>query len=296
MTEARDLTKQAELFPEPGLAGVDHRFHIQDELLLCCIGNGGEEYGINQLHGFSRDKNTFGFSLLTFFTAKVFNLHRLPNCHDRTQVTRFDEAETLLPMLTDDRVESICAEFKALYDHTQAKLRSAGLSHVRIRREYRFDDDYAKSLYRLKESADLLGLDVLQFDMDMINSYGCEGAYDTGGVFLTEEVPIEDVLYCSSLVGNREGKIKTMEAGEWVVLNRSFNGVVSKPSSCIEIRRDFWKDDRPFTEKEAREFMDDYSPLILRGYPSRLDYSRGFKPPLPSWKCKLSAIWSIVKA
>lgn len=305
MTDTRGLTSQSSLFPSKEWGGEDHCYYIQDDLLFDCIGNGGEAEGMGLVSGFSKDKKTPGFSLLTFFIAKVFNIHRLPGCHDRTQVGTFDnysltgfekEIEGVLPLLSRERVESICAELGAIYEHTQNKLATKGLSYVRIRREYRYDDDYARSLYRLKESAELLGLDALQFDMDIINSYGCEGAYDTGGVFITEEVPIKDVLYCSSLVGNREGKIKTMESGEWVVLNRSLNGVVSKPSSCIEIRRDFWKDDRPFTEKEAREFMDDYSPLVLRGYPSHLDYSRGFKPPLPSWKYKLSAIWSIVKA
>ncbi|MDZ4105698.1 MAG: hypothetical protein U1D41_05965 [Nitrosomonas sp.] len=258
------VTNQKKLFPRNG---SDHEFQIKDNILFDCIGLGkGNSYNPNRVTGFNSGKQ-FGYALLTYFASRALNFRRLPFCEDRiySQYRSYNENEkNILRSLDDGRVNAICAELLALYEHTQNHLARASVKVVHIRRELKADErGYAETIARLVESAKLLKLPEIQVEMDTLNSFGDEGAY-CGEVKLELEIPIEDVLYCSCLVANRPGQQDTMESGEWVVINRAPTGVVSLPTSSIHIRPGLWSEEKPFTLNDAKLFMERYAPIVLR--------------------------------
>mgnify|MGYP007087006462 FL=1 len=88
------------------------------------------------------------------------------------------------------------------------------------------------------------------------------------------EIPIENVLYCSHLVADRD-KV-CVETGEWVIINRSPNGVVTLPATSIVLRESEYAESSAFTIKEARSFMEDYEPIHITS----------FYNPLPRLNCR----------
>ena len=280
------VTKQTELFPRNS---IDHQFHIKDDLLFDCIGLGkGNSYNPQRVTGFNCGK-LFGYALLTYFASRAIGIRRLPFCEDRIYsqyFSRQEDEQRILGTLDENRVNAICDELLALYQHTQHHLTSVVHQFVSIRREIKADDrGYAETIVRLKKSAELLGLPGIKFEMDTLNSFGDEGAY-CGNVTLELAIPIKDVLYCSCLIANRPGQPETMESGEWVVINRTPNGVVTLPTSAIRIRSGLWSEERPFTVKEAERFITSYSPIVLRP-PNRILQTHGTHGLRPTLKQKV---------
>ncbi|MEX6035786.1 hypothetical protein [Providencia hangzhouensis] len=71
--------------------------------------------------------------------------------------------------------------------------------------------------------------------MDTLNSFGDQNCY-WADIALELEVPAKDIFYCSQLIADRPFHSKTVESGEWIVINRSPTGVVHIPVSSIRIR------------------------------------------------------------
>lgn len=259
-----NFTRQALIFPsvEP-----EHHFHIQDDLLYDCIGLGrGSSNTPDRVTGFSYGKD-FGYALLTYFAARALNFKRLPFCEDRIYANFYgchERYKTILAQLDEQRVDSICAELRSLYQHTQRKLQEKNVNSVNIGRKISSrSNGYVETIIQIKNSAELLGLDTIKVEMDTLNSFGDEGAY-FGEVFLKMNVPAKDILYCSSLIGNRAGQNATMETGEWVVLNRSPTGVTELPLSAIHVDNSLWCADKTLTKEKAEKILDRYNPFVFR--------------------------------
>lgn len=274
------VTRQNDLFPLESNGNNLHGYKIQDQILSDCIGR-GNGHDPERVSGFNYGKNTFGYILLSYFTARALGFKRLPFCEDRIYASalKSDADSKTLEKLDGKRVESICNELTSIYQHTQTKLKRAGSLTVNLRREIRnvnSNDGYVETLIRLKKSADLLNLKEIQIEMDTLNSFGDEGHYrDCNGVSLELQIPIEDVLYCSNLIENTEGEYqsKNVETGEWIIVNRSPNGVVSLPTSSILYKDSYWKDTKPFPVEQDRSFIN--NPIILRSrYEPEVIYSR----------------------
>jgi hypothetical protein len=124
----------------------------------------------------------------------------------------------------------------------------------------------------LKQSVDLLGIKEVSINMDTLNSFGDEGAYRSA-VCLNMEIPILDVLYCSQLVADRDSIC--VETGEWVIINRLPNGVITLPATSIVLRESTFRETNTLTEREARRFMEDYEPIHITS----------FYNPLPRLNC-----------
>lgn len=258
-----EVTKQIDLFKD----GAAHRFEIKDDLLYDCIGFGrGHSYDQTRVTGFNCGKY-FGYALLTYFVAQALNIWRLPFCTDRVYskfYRRGEYEEGILRALDTQRVQSICDELKALYEHTQQQFKDRSIGVVSIRRELKMlDPGYVECIVHLKRAAEVLGIDEVCVEMDTLNSYGDEGAY-LGAVALELEVPVCDVLYCSSTVADRVGQSFTVESGEWVVINRSPSGIVKLPTSSIKVRSDLFTAPEPLSTEEAKRFIERYSPVVLR--------------------------------
>lgn len=288
-----EVTRQCEIFRN---LPNDKKFHISDDLLFDCVGLGcGNIHSSDRVQGFNFGKGD-GYALLTYFAASALNFRRFPFCEDRVYAgyigDKLQIANTL-SKLSESRINCIVEEVRALYEHTQAALSEHGLKEVQLRREIKHQSQhlsireasgsYAENLVMLKESCDILQKADFEIEMDTLNSFGDEGAYFSE-VALELSIPAKDILYCSALVGNRDGHQPTMESGEWVVINRSPTGVVNLPVSSLVVRRDMWKRTKPISHDEAEKFIESYRPIVFRPFlkEERFYRSYGYRPSVRS--------------
>lgn len=288
-----EVTRQREVFRD---IHNDQKFHITDPLLFDCVGLGcGNLSRPNRVRGFNSEK-AFGYALLTYFASIAIGIRRVPFCEDRIYTNYFghhkDEYTDVLSQLSQSRIGRIVEEVQALYAHTQAALERVGLKNINLRREIKhlkpnsFDrsnrgyiNGYAETLVMLRKSCDVLGLPSFQIEMDTLNSFGDEGVY-VSEVKIELSVPAKDILYCSELIGNRPGEQRTVESGEWIVINRSPTGVVTLPTPSVIIRPEMWKHDRSITSDEAQKFIMRHTPIVFRPfYISESSYgTHGIRP------------------
>jgi hypothetical protein len=272
-----EVTRQREVFRD---IHNNQKFHITDPLLLDCIGRGcGNLLSPNRVQGFNSDK-AFGYALLTYFASIAIGFRRVPFCEDRIYTNylghKNDEYTDVLSHLSQDRIDKIVEELQALYAHTQEALERVGLKSVNLRREIKhiksngFDSSYrgsasgyAETLVMLRKSCDILGLPNFQIEMDTLNSFGDEGLY-VSEVRIELSVPAKDIFYCSELIGNHPRELRTVESGEWVVINRSPTGVVTLPATSVVINSTMWKHDRSITHDEAHKFIERHTPIVFR--------------------------------
>ena len=259
-----NVTRQSDIFKNETC-----RFNIKDDLLFQCIGIGrGNSNRQGELQGFNSWKGD-GYALLTYFASRALGFRRFPFCEDRIYAKHFIQSQdfkAILKQLDEQKIQTICNEVRAIYGHTQYKLSQKNIKFIRVRREIKSDEDrygYAETLIRLKQAGDLLHLNDVEIEMDTLNSFGDEGLYKSL-VTLELEIPVEDVFYCSCLIADRHGISKTMETGEWVVINKSPTGVVSIPTSSISYSPKAWGKQNPFDENKAQKFIDGYQPILIR--------------------------------
>jgi len=284
--ELFDFTRQHLVFPNDN---PEHKFHIQDDLLYDCIGLGrGNNNVPTRVTGFNSGKK-FGYALLTYFTTRALNIQRFPFCEDRIYTSYFGQHDcykNILSQLNESRIESICSEIRNLYQHTQTQLHKKSLHTVNVGRKIKHSTNgYVETIIIIKKASELLGLDSMTVEMDTLNSFGDEGAY-YGEVFLKMNIQASNVLYCSSLIADRVGEVSTMESGEWVILNRSPNGVITLPLSSIQVDDSMWNKNQELTTAEAKRIIEKYDPFVFKGL-YRLDPDYGTHGVTPSLKSKI---------
>lgn len=317
-----ELTKQSELWPrhmrdEENWQELQRRqeatrFQIRDDLLYSCITYGdGAPDGMR--FGFTIGKG-LGYILLGYFVRKAFNIHRLPFFEDRLFAslpsgeyrTKF---EKILPLLTDARVDDICCELHRLYEHGQQQLAACGLESVQLTRRVQNECDsfwgrnnYADLLVRLKEAADYFGYKNIQFEMDLLNSFGDDGGYSYYPVTMQLTIPAHDVLYCSAFVRSREksalgGEKDAVEPGEWVIMNRSPDGVVEVPSSSISYREEAYRVEYKATEHDHRQFWARYQPYVFRSQQFlNIEQSYHGRYLARTWPERLKEAWRVLSS
>lgn len=284
------VTRQHDIFRD---IRDDEKFHISDDLLFDCVGMGcGYSHKPNRVQGFNSDK-AFGYALLTYFSSVALGFRRLPFCEDRIYTGYFSKTEQhadIISQLNSPRIELIAEEVRRLYEHTQASLKRVGLDEVNVRREIKrtnsfngtgSEQNYAETLVMLRMSCDVLGLSEFEIEMDTLNSFGDEGLY-ASVVTLELTIPAKDILYCSALVGDRDGEPGTVESGEWIVINRSATGLVKLPSESVIVSHDMWKHDNPITLDRATDFINTYQPIVLRPFykNERMSGTYGVRPSI----------------
>lgn len=289
-----EVTRQSEIFRN---LPDDKKFHISDDLLFDCVGLGhGSIHSSDCVQGFNSGKGN-GYALLTYFASLALDFRRFPFCEDRVYAGYISDKAQIadtLSKLSESRINSIVEEVRALYAHTQAALSEQGFKTVQLRREIKHQsqehlsiqrsrDSYAETLVMLKESCEILQKADFEIEMDTLNSFGDEGAY-FGEVAIELSIPARDILYCSALVGDRDGHQPTMESGEWVVINWSPTGVVNLPVSSLVVRKNMWKRTNPISNNEAKEFIERYQPIVFRSFhkDERLYGSYGYRPSVRS--------------
>ena len=265
----------------------DQLFAIQDDILYACI-TYGEGLESSLIEGVTHTKLGLGYPLLAFFASQALGLYRLPFCPDRSFARvprgfqRDDERlQEILRCLSPTRVDSICAEVRALYQHTQRLLKEASLETVHLKRcvdnsSDRYSDRsrrYAELLFRLKTASEFVGCKSLRFEMDVLNSYGDDSGYSGLPVIIRQEIPADQILYCANFIRSRAKNYHgspepSVEDGEWVVINPANDGIVELPTSAIELNNAEWIDrfgDNTFDQESAERFIADWDPIVLDG-------------------------------
>ncbi|MGU5940076.1 hypothetical protein [Klebsiella aerogenes] len=246
------------------------KYIVQDPLLSDCIGMGRANSGdYSRVQGFNCGKD-FGYALLTYFTSRALNIHRIPYCEDRIYNNfhlRNRHENEILQSLDEERVSEICSELHEIYKHTQQCLLQAGLGQVNLRRELRGggSNKYIEDILVRKAAAEVLGKDSLYIEMDSLNSFGDAGDY-LGSISFQLKIPARDVLYCYKFIESKHTNSWLVEPGEWVVINRSPIGVVKLPTSSILVRDDKWYNDimNGMDINSAKNYASQKSPVVIR--------------------------------
>lgn len=269
-------TSQDELFPLRSMR--DRLFRIEDDFLYSCI-TYGEGLEKKPFHGFTWTKG-IGYAFLTFFAQKAFGVYRFPFFPDRVFERHPSEENQkviieAVQSLTPERIDAICDELVRIYNYTQSLLRDENLSEVHLKRmivDLRdrpvSRDTYAQTVMRLKKAAKATGQSTVQFEIDILNSWGDDGGYPHYPVMIRQTIPAADVLYFSNMIANRDNSIHThraaVEPGEWVVLNRSPTGVIEIEADDILFDEDIYEEVPGWTKRTYEQFLELHSPFPFR--------------------------------
>jgi hypothetical protein len=222
----------------------DFKFQIQQPLLRALIqrDQDSSEIGGVKIKPWPHSK-ALGAIVLTWLVQQALDVHRLPFMEDRLlaghghDVPR-EEVFNMISLLTPDVVAESVGELKRLYAHVQTQLKAKNVSRVALRRGvqdqggadiFRIDAGsgtrgYAGELVVRREKAAAIGAQEIAVEMDTLNSWSDDGGYSHYPVQLQKVFDIEDVLFCSALIGGRDTDV---ESGEWVMINRSPTGIVT---------------------------------------------------------------------
>ncbi|MBM89898.1 MAG: hypothetical protein CMQ41_16160 [Gammaproteobacteria bacterium] len=294
-----ELTKQSDIwgYHYTHLEQKRQRYEIKDEILANCIGIGaGSLKSVDKpIVGFSYNKDN-GYQLLAYLTELALGFKRLPWCQDRSYLSSKCKDETIinaiLNQLTEQKIDELVAEVTTIYAHTQTELKKAGLKTVKLVRHIAAtDNDYAQTIMGIRDCAEILGLDYIEFEMDTLNSFSCEnGAYShLSDIQIYHEFDVSDVLYCSSLLHFGDKNSIFMESGEWVIINRSANGVIQLPIDSVTYDKTKWLDglDLKSSVAKAEQVIAERTPFHIR---QEWDFDNSYASfgKRPSWKRKLA--------
>lgn len=216
-------TKQDALFPvshmsfgsnaERHLQLEGQLFSIKDDFLYACItyGDGLEN---KPFSGFTWVKG-LGYAFLAFFAQRAFGIHRFPFFPDRNMCGYLTDKQVqtvidTINMLSAERVNAICYELLDIYQHAQNLLKERGIGEVHLTRKILDGGDcptsrenYTQTIMTLKKAAQAVGVDKVQFEMDVLNSWGDDSGYSSYPILLRQSLPAQDVLYFSNMIASR---------------------------------------------------------------------------------------------
>jgi len=288
------------------------KYAIRSELLyeLLTYGDGpvsrlglGSNWSVD--HGAARP-------LLTLVAMMAFGIVRLPGRHDRCFARDpFDErARAALARIDRAMLDEAAHDARALHAHTQRVLAGLGLASVRLQRSLhnvgegrwgeRLDAGYASFVSQVDDASLRLGRTSFRIPMDILSSW-CVGPYGLFQVVMEVDVRIEDIAWCSALIASRarDPDAPAFEAGEWVMLNRSLDGLASLPAGCVVHRPNVQGSARgdPWL---ARGDGEDLAELVDRAAPAfegvacsrRLDTWPS--PQRLGWRARLGRSWQLL--
>lgn len=268
-----EVSRQSELFKDC------EKYKVKSEFLKRCLAfNNGCD---GHVAGFAWDKMD-GYVFLTFFIEQALGFRRYPYFADRVCSNHKikESSFKIFNALSDKEIGEIIEEVRCIYNHTQAALKKVDIKTVNVTRaigrnekrkripKEKFDYDYeqtrredvsqAQKLYSLKKAAEFMKIEVVQCELDSLNSFG-ENEY-RGIIQLNATINAGDIFYCYELL---ELERDHLETNEWVVLNKDTKGFVNIPINIIEVdeEHDFFE---PFFENDddAKKLLN--SPLVLR--------------------------------
>lgn len=231
------------------------KFPIRNSLLRACVGGYTRIDGMDGTFcGFQSDKRSVGYVVLCSLLEEALAVHRLPYKADRIVAGMpagvAQELQYWDQFIRQNRQAAV-AELVALYEFGQSILAQCFAGRMVPLKRY-IADKYAPSLQLRYEAAKLLDKHAVPIEMDLLNSYMLPN--DIGYRYpccIRYAVPIQDVLYAHDFilpVSPNGSHPSDTEEGEWVVINRSEDGIVDLPVSAFSFKNVL---PRPLTEREA---------------------------------------------
>ncbi|MDP1999623.1 MAG: hypothetical protein Q8K22_08530 [Rhodoferax sp.] len=209
--------------------------------------------GLDDKFGLSNWNNDHGSArpLLTLIAMRAFDIYRLPWKHDRCFCKAFNkDFDSAFRRIDEKVIRDAVADAIELYKHTQTCLRSLGCTTIRLNRSlynegqcvagYATQIGYATFFSQLASAAAQLKRPTFSVPTDILSSW-CYGPYGNWSVVIENDIAVEDIAWCSALIASRDrqnSSRKALEDGEWIVLNRSVDGCVTMPSTCVVERPD----------------------------------------------------------
>ena len=192
--------------------------------------------------GFRSDKKSIGYVFLCMLVYKALNFSRDIGTTDRIISDPYFSStlkklyKTFIPFYELEEKDAI-RELCDLYQHTQNKLSQYFNQNNPLLLKRMVKSTYVIHLKKLCAASKLLGYDYILLDMDTLNSYEVVSSFGySRPIFelatIQHYVDISDVLYCSSLVAPNKGH-SIVESREWIIINRSADGLVQIPIDGI---------------------------------------------------------------
>ena len=177
-----------------------------------------------------------GATVLMYLYKNAFNFHRFPIWEDRHFTERVftmqDNEENLKSLLMDETFlrehDNMIEEIKAVYEHTQKSLdiNYKGEDYVELRRN--LSGEYASILLQIKASALEKNEKIVKIGADILNSFTSSfGSYGMDA-HIDMKIPKKDILCYSNVLD-----WSVMESNEFIVINRSRDGLIEIPVDRI---------------------------------------------------------------
>lgn len=223
--------------------------------------------------------------IVTWLTMRSLKIERLPWMSDFSFTTLKYKKSLYIPILKylQDHpkiVDEACKELLEIYAHTQRFY--AGITHISLGRGYKSsdemitkNDDYAKAVYRHAAAARMIKKDTIDVPHDVITSWAKTSNYNADYlVGVDMDVAIEDILLSAETIAPRQNEIQhsALESGEFLVLNRSWDGLLKINAEAVTALNGF-SIKEPENQDEARKIlseplpsyrpMDNYNQLVL---------------------------------
>ena len=193
--------------------------------------------------------NTWGLpprGILTWLGAQALGVYRYPWHPDQCQVMTplgKDKAGALTVLRdhfgTPEQVQLGVKQMQLIYAHTQAVFRRRNQKTIVLHRSFRDDlhtvEGYADRLISQRCAALHLGLDSFQLNTNLLTSWSESDGYGGYPVTISVEHPVENVFWGSDLIASKSWHPEkaAVEAGEWVIIDRSFDGRLTVPVSGV---------------------------------------------------------------
>lgn len=253
-----------------------------------------------------------GFSIvkgvLAWLTMRALNIERLPWMSDYpfTFIDKSNEnaLQGVLSYMEKHpaEIDRACEELKKIYNHTQSYY--AGKTSFRLGRGYKDlngthlavndSDGFAKTVYIRARAAKLLGEELIHIPHDVITSWGAGNDYSGCIVGVMKDIPVQDILCSYETIAPREFEIQSgaIERGEFLVINRNWNGMLEISVEDVEAVNDF-NIDVPTTRGAALSVFDKKIPCYREQRNVNISGSYIYKTE-QSFKSRLVRAWSIL--
>ena len=212
------------------------RYQFKSKMLKGLIGsniyiNEGKIY----IPGWTSGKR-IGVTVLMYLYKNTFNFHRFPIWEDRHFIERVftmqDNEEKLKALLLDEiflrEHDNMIEEIKAVYDHTQRCLEVdyKDENYVDLRRN--LSGEYASILLQLKSSALEKNETTIKIGADILNSFTSSFGSYAMDVHIDMKISKKDIFCYSNVLD-----WSVMESNEFIVINRSRDGLIEIPIDRI---------------------------------------------------------------
>lgn len=243
--------------------------------------------------------------IVTWLTMRALKIERLPWMadwpftflhHDRKGLEQALDYLRANPV----EVQAACDELCQIYKHTQSFYSGNSVSLGRgykndTHRSFRFGD-FATTVKRHALAAQLLKQQDISVPQDVITSWGRHWDYTGCVVGVRANIPISQILCSAETLSPRPGQIgsNALESGEFLVLNRNWDGMVQFPAESI-MSIDSFNVTAPRNRKEAQDILNEVIPPMRCNLNYRAGDADLFASP-QTFNSRLRRAWGVLWA